>query len=88
MFHFTKQPLSFFPMIPRKYPLGITSNYFEIKFHAALILGKETPLLPHSAKDFGYQNLPHSAGPYSGNGHCLRLLPHTKLFKNHEPKVL
>ncbi len=35
-----------------------------------------------------YSNLPHSAGPYSGNGHCLRLLLHTKLFKNHEPKVL
>jgi hypothetical protein len=25
------------------YPLGITRNYFEIKFHAALMLGKETP---------------------------------------------
>jgi hypothetical protein len=25
------------------YPLGITRNYCEIKFHAALMLGKDTP---------------------------------------------
>jgi hypothetical protein len=30
-------------MIPSKYPLGTTRNDFEIKFHATLILGKESP---------------------------------------------
>ncbi len=57
-------------MIPNKYPLGITRNYFEVKFHAALMLGKESPwpwALPKSAS--------FCLAPYSGKAHCLRLLP-------------
>jgi hypothetical protein len=69
IFHFTKQLLSFFPMIHPTNIHWVSEEIFEIKFHAAFMLGKK--------KALGHglcQNLPHS-GPYSGKAHWLNPKP-------------